>query len=245
MNPYPFFGAPFAWPRGFPLDEIRKSTTSVVSSNHSFDIEEVSWLNRSVLVVQSLADHDPDVDAIYRLSSLPLPFDFTINVEHFPHLLVNERLFCPYNAQATLHFHRGFWAMLLPISVHGRVSDIWRSYFSQRLFWNTGDMAAFAPPWVKQYRNPHNYLSDFEAEKDLYEKSSALVSYLGQEWKCDASALGINVADSETAQTFSCLKQLYLDMYSYGILDKEDVEVVQAWLEDLLNIGYTMSERSF
>ena len=42
--------------------------------------------------------------------------------------------FIPYNAQATLHTYKALWAMLLPISVKGRVSDIWRSYFSQRIF---------------------------------------------------------------------------------------------------------------
>ena len=35
----------------------------------------------------------------------------------------------PYNAQATLHFYEAFWALYLPVTVAGRVSDIWRSYF--------------------------------------------------------------------------------------------------------------------
>lgn len=37
-------------------------------------------------------------------------------------------LFAPYNAQATLHMHSALWTLLLPVTVHGRVSDIWRSY---------------------------------------------------------------------------------------------------------------------
>ena len=37
-------------------------------------------------------------------------------------------LFAPYNAQATLHMHGALWTLLLPVTVHGRVSDIWRSY---------------------------------------------------------------------------------------------------------------------
>jgi len=70
----------------------------------------------------------------------------------------------PYNAQATLHAHAALWSLLLPCSVHGRVTDIWRSYFAQRLFWDVGLRVGFAPPWVTQYRNAHNYLADFNSE---------------------------------------------------------------------------------
>lgn len=46
--------------------------------------------------------------------------------------------------------------------VHGRVSDIWRSYISQRLLWDIGYRVAFAPPLVNQFRSPHNYLADMQ-----------------------------------------------------------------------------------
>lgn len=54
--------------------------------------------------------------------------------------------------QATLHFPPAFWGMLLPVTVHGRVSDIWRSYFTQTLLPSTGAVAAFGPAWVEQVR---------------------------------------------------------------------------------------------
>ena len=34
--------------------------------------------------------------------------------------------YAPYNAQATLHLYPALWSLLLPMTVHGRVSDIWR-----------------------------------------------------------------------------------------------------------------------
>ena len=70
----------------------------------------------------------------------------------------------PYNAQSTLHAHEGLWSLLLPCSVHGRVSDIWRSYIAQRLFWDVGLSLAFVGAHVNQFRSPHNYLADFDAE---------------------------------------------------------------------------------
>ena len=41
-------------------------------------------------------------------------------------------MYAPTNAQATLHTYKALWAMLLPMTVHGRVSDIWRGYFAER-----------------------------------------------------------------------------------------------------------------
>ena len=55
-----------------------------------------------VWVRQHLAQHDPDVDAIYRLTS-PLPVYFTPERSTGLGLPVNT--FVPYNAQATFHYH--------------------------------------------------------------------------------------------------------------------------------------------
>ena len=51
----------------------------------------------------------------------------------------------PFNAQATLHFYPAFWALYLPISVSGRVSDIWRSYVGQAFFKHLGLSLGFLP----------------------------------------------------------------------------------------------------
>jgi hypothetical protein len=74
------------------------------------------------------------------------------------------------------------------LQVHGRVSDIWRGYIAQRLLWDVGHSIAFAPPMVKQLRNPHDPLADMDAEQDLYRKSMALVKFL-QKWQGTASTL--------------------------------------------------------
>lgn len=66
--------------------------------------------------------------------------------------------------QATLHAYDALWGLLLPCTVHGRVTDIWRAYFTQRLLWDIGYRIGFSTPWVTQYRNAHNYLADVPAE---------------------------------------------------------------------------------
>ncbi len=61
---------------------------------------------------------------------------FNFNNQKKPNLVLRRGVFTPFNAQATLW--RGgdldtYALMLLPTTVHGRVSDIWRSYFAQWL----------------------------------------------------------------------------------------------------------------
>ena len=56
VNPYAYFGYPSIWPRGYPLDQIRPEMQS----------EAFSRVAVKPLILQGLADKDPDVDAIFR-----------------------------------------------------------------------------------------------------------------------------------------------------------------------------------
>lgn len=214
FNPYPMFGNPGGWPRGFPLDQIINKTTFEAAK-----LKDVSSKN-NFYVHQSLANNDPDYDALYRLTrTLPVTFTKGLPVSLPPGTM------CPYNAQATLHLKPAFWGMLLPITVHGRVSDIWRSYITQRLLWDIGGRIVFREPWVVQYRNAHNYLADFDSEYDLYKKATALVQYL-KEW------------DSEERNLKRRLLQLCVDLYEREIFEKEDVLMMNDWIHDLSQAGY-------
>ena len=307
---------PHAWPRGFPLDSIKDNRTFTAA------IEPRAWTARRVGVIQSLADHDPDVDGIYRLTQ-PLPFvfpaataiatmatgaaipqaadrgrqlhEFPTRVagsigearrlrgrgiaggaqgsgkaggdgkgsgkasgdgkgsgegnaagraaasatkfadksepHHYRYRLISLRAgtFMPYNAQATLHGYESLWGLLLPCTVHGRVADIWRAYFTQRLLWDVGLRTAFSTPWVTQYRNVHNYLADFNSELPLYQQAGELVRVL-REWRPMTPSLPGRI------------EELYILMYEMGILGLNDVKLVQAWLTDLVKLGYEFPE---
>ena len=105
------------------------------------------------------------------------------------------------------------------------MTDIWRSYFTQRLLWDVGSRIAFSTPWVTQYRNVHNYLADFNSEVPLYQQAGALVDAL-LAWR------------PETRTIPGRLEELYVLMYEMGILAEADVRLAQAWLHDLVKIGY-------
>ena len=72
FNPYPLMGSTSesAWPRGFPLPSITEhdSYAAEILPAH------VDW--DTLGVFQAVADHDPDVDAIYRMTVRELHFTF-------------------------------------------------------------------------------------------------------------------------------------------------------------------------
>ena len=134
----------------------------------------------------------------------------------------------PYNAQASLHFYNAFWALYLPVTVTGRVSDIWRSYFSQALFKFLNISVGFLPrPLVVQDRNPHSKIADFEAELDLYMKSSELVKFI-------TSQVGLN----EYKNVPQAMESLWISLYQRGYIELEDIINLQKWLQTLCDIGY-------
>lgn len=229
VNPYPCFGAShtlthsrlFTWPRGFPLDDIKNERT--LSCPHWSANDSLTTNCQPPAVVQSLANHDPDVDAIHRLTRpLPITFDYHSGVMSLP-----SGTMAPLNSQALLASAASFWGLWLPVTVHGRVSDIWRGYIWQRLLWEVGLHAGFASPWVVQHRNPHTYLADFESENDLYQKAGELVRWLTR-WR-----------HASTNLTLAAL-QLTVDLYEHGILEEADVLLHVAWMQDLAAAGYKM-----
>jgi hypothetical protein len=137
----------------------------------------------------------------------------------------------PYNAQATIFFPSGYWSLYLPVTVAGRVSDIWRSYFAQALFKRIGVDFGFLPrPIVVQDRNPHSYEADFQAEIPLYTKGSALISYLLKNY-----VLNQNYTSESFIET---LELLWIDMYEREYIEQEDVKNLQRWISALLKVGY-------
>ena len=170
FNHHPIMGASEkgSWARGFPIDLIGDNSTQGMIAYHD-DLRFGGKLgsSREVGVIQYLADGNPDIDAIHRLSK-PLPMTFPLDGE-LP-VLVPTHAYSPYNAQATIHTRNAMFAMFLPSTVPGRVSDIWRGYFAQCIFADIGLSLVFSPPKVVQERNDHENLADFQAEKDLYGK---------------------------------------------------------------------------
>ena len=219
-----------SWPRGLPLSHIKRSSHR---SHELYGRSRVISLSASRIgIVQSLANIDPDVDAMYRLL-MPIPFNFPKQIplsrSHRPNiklLKVPDRSYAPYNAQATLHSYSALWSLLLPVTVHGRVSDIWRGYIYQRLAKDLGLSLVFSSPVVTQVRNVHNYLADFDSEQALYRKTDRLIEQLSE-----LTLTGPSLP--------SRMEALYVYLYEHGYIELADVELCQQWLSALISVGYT------
>ena len=216
INPYMYFGVDetTSWPRGFPLDRIRdEKTSNLVTCPVNISLVEIG-------VIQSLANNEPDVDGVYRLTR-KTPFNFTLTP---PPLILPSNTFTPFNAQATM-WYSAFKFMYLPTTVHGRVSDIWRSYITEYFLGVTGGHVIFTKPYVVQDRNAHNFLSDFQSESDLYLKASSLVHFLQNRPSDKLSA--------NDPQVFVEALRLYIDLYERDILEEDDVLIFTYWLKHL------------
>ncbi len=223
FNPYPLMNptTKITWPRGFPLDKIKES-------NNYKEIENITIENNKIGIIQSLANNDPDVDAIYRLTS-EIPLNFKTNNRI---IITPKNSLTPFNAQATIWKKNTFWGLLLPITVHGRVSDIWRSYIVGRILMECDTRIVFTAPFVIQNRNPHNYLKDFQAESPLYFKSSAMVAFL-QNWKPKGKGV------------FNLLEEIIIELYEREFIEIEDVELYKLWIESLIEFDIDLQEPLF
>jgi hypothetical protein len=138
-------------------------------------------------------------------------------------VLLSPGTFSSYNAQATLHY--AMWGMLLPVSVHERVSDIWRSYIMQRLMHDVNQVVGFVSPFVKQVRNVQDYHLDYMNERPLYEKTDALLRILSQ-WKGQSTLFEERFVE------------LFVELYERDFIELKDVHVAQKWIRTLKQLSY-------
>jgi hypothetical protein len=209
FNIYTLFTDEFIWPRGFPLDEIGKKNNASIEARDPI-----------ILIWQSLADQEPDVDAIFRLV---FP-NKVLNFNHSPGpFVLDEGTYCPFNSQNTFWSWEAFPYLYLPITVSSRFTDILRGYIAQRGIWSMGGRLAFGKATVYQERNIHNLMEDFRQEIDLYFQTKAILKALDS---CSLS--GKPTLD---------IRILYTSLKDIGVVKDQELEALDAWLGDLQVLG--------
>lgn len=162
VNIYKYFTDVHVWPRGFALENIQ---------NNLPKLEELTSIECPIQ--QGLADENPDVDAIYRLT-LPLPITFNKS----ENIALGNNSFCPFNSQNTTWFKDAFPLLYLPSHCSFRMTDIWRSFIAQRIAWTCGWSILFHQSSVWQERNDHNLMTDFRDEISGYNNNAQIYKSL-------------------------------------------------------------------
>lgn len=155
LNPYIYMGAShsFSWPRGFPIDKLQNNFAEWSKANSIVEKLGGDMPFSNIGVIQSLCNGDPDNDAVFRMTRHhSTKFSFDKSKSALP-LLIPLNMYSPYNAQATTHLYSVFWGLYLPITVSGRVTDIWRSYVTQRLMKELNLYVVYTPPIVTHERS--------------------------------------------------------------------------------------------
>lgn len=187
------------WPRGFDLQSIGLPT------------EVESHVRVFSPLQQGLANGDPDVDAIYRLT---LGNFVTFN-DRDPVALKNLQI-CPVNSQTTWWHKSIFQLMYLPSTCTFRLTDILRGFVAWRILLEGSASITFHSPLVKQERNFHDLLRDFKDEVELFLSSDAMVETL----------LSLDLTSLTHGQS---LVSCYESLVKFGVVKDEELQIIEAW----------------
>lgn len=206
VNVYQLFTNQHIWPRGLPLDLITRK----------FGLEaDLTAQVSKVGMWQGLADEDPDVDAIYRLTS-----DTPCYFNQREPVVLGKGTISPFNTQNTMIRKELFPLMYLPTYVTFRFTDILRGFVAQPIMWLDNYLLGFTDATVVQKRNPHDYLKDFDSELPMYKHCREVMDITGG---------AIRAGDSISANLYHA----YEGLCKNGIVEQRELDVLTAWLRDI------------
>ena len=210
INIYQLFTKQKIWARGLPLNLINKQ----------FNLEKHLIQKKcKVGIWQGLADEDPDVDAIYRLTNdEPCYFN-----KRNPVVLAKGTI-SPFNTQNTIIRKELFPLMYLPTYVTFRFTDILRGLVAQPIMWLYNYQLGFTNATVTQKRNPHDYMQDFLSEIPMYQHSERIIEIVGN-----------SISESENITTN--LHKAYTSLLKANIVNLDEIKTLEAWLKDIENIN--------
>jgi hypothetical protein len=209
INIYQLYTTQKIWPRGLPLKLI----------NTQFELEKnIEVKHCKVGIWQGLADEDPDVDALYRLTN-----DAACYFEEREPVVCGQNIISPFNTQNTIIRKELFVLMYLPTYVTFRFTDILRGLVAQPIMWLYGYELGFVNATVVQKRNPHDYMKDFISEIPMYEYCEKVVELVSN-----------SISKLESIETN--LYNAYKALLKEGIVCEMEMEMVEIWLMDIKDI---------
>lgn len=206
VNIYQLYTNKRIWPRGLPLQLITRDF-GLAQTLEKRDARVGVW--------QGLADEDPDVDAIYRLTD-----DSPTYFESRGPVVLPAGVVTPFNSQNTQFRRECFPLMYLPTYVTFRFTDILRGLVAQPIMWEAGFQLGFVDATVVQKRNPHSYMRDFESEVPMYLHGERVIDIVK-----DAIRRERSITDN--------LHAAYEALLLEDVVVKQELLTLEAWLRDI------------
>jgi len=208
INIYQLYSKEKIWARGLPLRLINKQ----------FELEkDLTQKNCNVGIWQGLADEDPDVDAIYRLTN-----DTPCYFEEREPVVLSKGTISPFNTQNTIIRKELFPLMYLPTYVTFRFTDILRGLVAQPIMWLYDYQLGFINATVVQKRNPHDYMKDFISEIPMYQHTEKVIELVSG---------AISMSKTIETNLYNAYKALLVE----NIVCEKEMLTLEAWLKDLKN----------
>ena len=226
-NPYLHFGNKNIWPRGFRINDIGKQTEI------KFHFSSSSNIPLKPLIFQGLINIFPDIDSIFYLTRIKKQNIFTFQCSNSYPLLYFPNNYIPINSKNTRYLYNIFPLLMFPISLDENIADIWRGYIIQYFAWKMEGVVIY---YNSNFNRTfiHKQKFNFIKEKKNYFELNKLVELLNS-----FSDANYNKDSIEIYNNFLKL------LYDYKLIEKLDIKIYKAFINDLINIGYNFSFFSF
>ena len=224
INPYNHFGQINIWSRGFRLNDIGKEY------NNKFLLINSTKLNLKPLIYQGLINGIPDLDSIYPQTKIlnNINISFTNIYSSIIYLPGN---YIPINSKNTKYLYDIFPFLVIPNTINDEISDIFRGYIIQYFSWRFNSCVIYSTSNMYKYKNTFN--SQFIKQKKLFYNLDDF----------------INILNNKENNNYKNFTEIFYDiiksLIKYNFLDKKDLNVYKAYLEDLLNIGFVYSNKFY
>ena len=191
------------WPRGYPISLIRSSP--------QFTVQDSGAAQPSV--VTGLAENDPDVDAIFRLTC-----NHEVTWEKGKRVIISNDNVCPFNSQNTFWIDPTlFVSMLIPSSVSFRYCDVLRGIIVNILMRKLGKTLMYTSANVRQERNDHDIAEDFKSEYEMYIWNETILDF-------------IEAGVREEMSVSEMLKTIYDNLLAKGVIKELDGHILTQWM---------------
>jgi hypothetical protein len=212
-NIYSLFTNLHIWPRGYPLELINKENKINTKKETDTHIENIG-------IYQSIANGDPDVDSIFRLTNQNYSLDITFHDNKA--FILDKNVYTQANTQITFWICKDLFHLLyIPSTVSFRFCDILKMYIAQKCMWEYNKLLCYISPIVKQIRNNHNLMNDFISEYSMFINVFKIIDVIFENITLRGDIYDIII--------------IYKELLKNNIVEEKELLLLNQWLNIIKN----------